>query len=476
MIRNLSGQESGSATIWERIKGSSLRNKLAFGFITAFTLLLGISFYTIYALSAEYRKEEFYRRLRDKTVTTYRLMVEVEQINYNMLRLFDRNTINSLYEEKIILFDSSFRVMYKSNDDKHVTYSPGILKQLRNTAELHFSDKRHETVGLKFRHNGKVYYGIAKAYDRFGKSKLEFLKWILISTFVVATVLMVLLSFFLSKLITQPVTLLTAEIERISPNNLSKRVEAKDTRDEVGFLAYKFNELLDRVERAFKFQYHFINHLSHELKTPLAVMMTNTERALTEGDTASLRKSLQFQQHALMELSHIINTMLDISMSETRMADVQKDAIRVDELLFECMDEITLLDSSVQFDFIMDESLDNSDRLTVNGNTRMLKMALLNLLKNAVNYSENKKPFIKILSAPGAIEIKFINNGPVLVAEEQERLFRHLFRGSNSKQVKGFGLGLVLVHRIVTLHNGTVSYSVTSDEQNCFSVRLPVVR
>jgi signal transduction histidine kinase len=465
-----------SATIWERIKGSSLRNKLAFGFITAFTLLLGISFYAIYALSAEYRKDEFYRRLRDKTITTYKLMVEVDQVNYEMLRLFDRNTINSLYEEKIILFDSSFRILYKSNDDKQVTYSPVILRRLHDVDEIHFSDNRHETVGLRFAHDGKQYYGIAKAYDRFGKSKLEFLKWLLIGTFVASTVLMVLLSFYLSRLITRPVTQLTAEIERISPDNLAKRVEAKDTRDEVGFLAYKFNELLDRVERAFKFQYHFINHLSHELKTPLAVMMTNTERALTEGDTPSLRKSLQFQQHALMELSHIINTMLDISMSETRMADVQKDSIRVDELLFECMDEITLLDSSVQFDFIMDESLDSSDRLTVNGNTRMLKMALLNLLKNAVNYSDNQKPFIKILSATGAIVINFINNGPILAAEEQERLFRHLFRGSNSKQIKGFGLGLVLVHRIVTLHNGFVSYSVTSDGQNCFSVRLPIIR
>ncbi|RYD59078.1 MAG: HAMP domain-containing histidine kinase [Sphingobacteriales bacterium] len=476
MSKNSSVQELASATTWAKIKGASLRNKLAFGFITAFTLLLGISFYTIYALSAEYRKEEYYRRLRDKTITTYQLMIEVEQINHNMLRLFDRNTINSLYEEKIILFDSSFKVIYLSTDDKDISYSPNILKQLRAADQVQLSDDRFETIALKFKHDGKLYYGIAKAHDRFGKSKLEFLKWILISTFIVSTALMVLLSIYLSRLITKPVSLLTAEIEKISPGDLSKRVQISETRDEVSFMAGKFNELLDRVERAFKFQYHFVNHLSHELKTPLAIMMTNAERALTEGDAESLKTSLQFQQHALMELSHIINTMLDISMSETRVANVQTDVIRVDELLFECMDEITLLDSRVQFDFIMDESLDTSERLTISGNTRMLKMAMLNLLKNAVNYSDNKKPFIEIRSAGCDIELDFLNNGQVLPVEERERLFRHLFRGSNSNDIKGFGLGLVLVHRIVTLHSGSIIYSVLPDGQNCFEMKLPLLR
>lgn len=476
MTRNLSERGLASATIWEKIKGASLRNKLAFGFITAFTLLLGISFYAIYALSAEYRKEEFYRRLKDKTITTYRLMIEVEQVDYKTLRMLDRNTINSLYEEKVLLFDSSFHILYKSVDADRVTYSRGILEYLANgSVEFNHSGRRYETVGLRFKYRDETYYGIATAYDKFGKSKLEFLKWILISTFVVSTTLIVLLSFYLSRLITKPVTRLTAEIERISPDNLSKRVQTNEAHDEVGFLADKFNELLDRVERAFKFQYHFINHLSHELKTPLAVMMTNTERALTEGDALSLRKSLQFQQHALMELSHIINTMLDISMSETRMADVNKDLIRIDELLFECMDEISLLDPGVQFDFIMDESLDSSDYLTVNGNTRMLKMALLNLLKNAVNYSHIRKPFIELQAAHHAIEIRFVNDGVTLTAEEQESLFRHLFRGNNSVQVKGFGLGLVLVRRIITLHKGTITYSVTPNGLNCFSLRLPVI-
>lgn len=463
-------------TIWQKISGGSLRNKLAIGFTTVFLLLTGCSYYAIYELSAEYREEEFAQRLKDRTLTAYKLMVEVEQIDYNTLRLFDLNTINSLYEERVLLYDSSFKLIYKSTDDARISSAHDILLNLQaNSAEVFRSDKYFETLGMKFSYNNATYYGITMAYDKFGRSKLDFLKWVLVITFVVGAFLLVLLAFYFARLITHPVTKLTAEIESISPGNLSARVHSPTARDEVGFLADKFNELLDRLERAFKFQYHFINHLSHEMKTPLAVMMSNTERALTDDDNESLRKSLKFQQHGLMELSHIMNAMLDISLTETRLATIQADNIRFDELLFECIDEMNMLYDNVQFDFAMDDTLDSSEKLTVKGNSRMLKMAILNLLKNAISYSDNEKPGIRLGAEDGYIALYIVNNGRLLNEEDQERLFHHLFRGSNSVHVKGFGLGLVLTQRIITLHHGSIVYMVTIDGKNCFFMKLPVI-
>jgi signal transduction histidine kinase len=242
---------------------------------------------------------------------------------------------------------------------------------------------------------------------------------------------------------------------------------------EVSYLAARFNGLLDKVESAFKFQYHFIHHISHELKTPLAVMLANAERALTVNEQAVYEASLGFQKHALMELSHIINAMLEISKTEHSLLPVQADQIRVDELLFACMEELSFLHEKVQFDFRLDNTIEHADSLTVTGSTRMLKMAFMNLLKNAILYATDGRPVVELMPVGEFIQINVLNGGPLITDEDRDQLFRHFFRGENSRHVKGFGLGLVLVRRIVELHKGQLFYSTPGNSLNCFTIRLP---
>jgi signal transduction histidine kinase len=97
----------------------------------------------------------------------------------------------------------------------------------------------------------------------------------------------------------------------------------------------------------------------------------------------------------------------------------------------------------------------------------------MNILKNALLYSVEQKPVIELKASEKLITISVSNDGQLLSSEEQLQLFRHLFRGANSSQVKGFGLGLVLTRRIIDLHQGEIKYSVSSDNKNCFSVSLP---
>lgn len=427
----------------------------------------------IYMITDKYRREEFYQRLEDRTYTTFTLLLEVEQIDHDILQILDKHTVNKLYEEKTLIFDADGNIIYSSIDDTPIAYPERVLAQLKEgVLELELQDGEFELLGIRFEFNGKTYYGITKAYDRFGRSKLKFLEILLITTFLVVSALLIFVSRYLSGLIIQPVARLTEEIEKISPENLNDRVYQPGTNDEVGFLAANFNRLLDRVESAFKFQSHFVHHLSHELKTPLAVMMTNAERGIMEGSEVSLRNSLVFQKNAIMELSNIINAMLEISKTET--STILSENVRIDELLFECMDEISFLNSSVVFDFSVDVAIEHAESLTVTGNSRMLKMALMNLLKNAAHYSRNDKPAIEVTATGQYVVVNVLNDGPILDKEEQEKLFLHFFRGKNSAHVKGFGLGLVLAQRIVALHKGALYYVVTAQKENCFCLQLPL--
>jgi signal transduction histidine kinase len=393
--------------------------------------------------------------------------------NDNILEKLDKSLINNL-RKNTFLFDSSANLIYSSTNNLKPQYCDKILSELmQKNEEVFVPFGANELLGIRFIERGKIYYGIALAEDKVGKETMKFLALLLLTSFSLSVLIILLLSFYLSSLITSPITKLTREVEKISPGKLSFRVFEDEGKDEVVFLASKFNEMLDRVENAFKFQHQFINHLSHELKTPLAIMMANVERSLIEDENEKLKSSMQFQKNAIMELSHIMNIMLDITMMENKLTTAHSETIRIDEIIFECVDEITILNANAYFDFDIDATLDEV-ALTTSGNSRMIKLAVMNLIKNAVNFSAKEKPSIEISASNDKVHIKISNDGNLLEEGERLLLFKQSFRGKNSLSVKGFGLGLVFTHRIVAMHNGSLDYSVIEGNRNCFILSLPI--
>src|SRR5437899_2689333 len=126
------------------IKKMRLKNKLAFIYTVIFTVVLAISFTTIYIFSEDFRQEEFYDRLHDRTVSTFRISVIVEQIDNNMLKLFDQNTVNRLSNEKILFYDSAGKFLYSSADSADVYHYQNILSKISGkNAEYESTDGQY---------------------------------------------------------------------------------------------------------------------------------------------------------------------------------------------------------------------------------------------------------------------------------------------------------------------------------------------
>src|SRR5690606_17136357 len=111
--------------------------------------------------------------------------------------------------------------------------------------------------------------------------------------------------------------------------------------------------------------------------------------------------------------------------------------------------------------------------LTVKGNERLLKAAFSNLIHNSLQYSNNGESSIALASTEDGLQIRIENHGTTIRNNERQFLFRHFFRGENSQGTRGFGLGLVLIDKVVQLHRGRVTYQ-GDDEINVFSVLLPL--
>src|SRR5690606_719277 len=126
--------------------------------------------------------------------------------------------------------------------------------------------------------NDKSYYGISKAYDEFGYSKLSILKSILITAFIIFTVVITLISLTIANHISRPITMLTSRLGKYTIGENQPQKEIQTNTFEIAFLNDKFNELLGKINSAYTFQKNAVQHISHELKTPITVLISELER------------------------------------------------------------------------------------------------------------------------------------------------------------------------------------------------------
>ncbi|MFY7756987.1 MAG: sensor histidine kinase, partial [Flavobacterium stagni] len=105
----------------------TLKRKIAINVSIAFSILFGLAATYIYISFSNFRKEEFKDRLTEKALTTAKLLLEVKEIDNTILKLIDQNTINKLYNEKTLVFDGQYKLVYQSLDDSKIKYTKDDL-------------------------------------------------------------------------------------------------------------------------------------------------------------------------------------------------------------------------------------------------------------------------------------------------------------------------------------------------------------
>jgi len=295
-----------------------------------------------------------------------------------------------------------------------------------------------------------------------------------------AGVLLVLLlasagGYFLARKSLAPVASMNSQTQRISAENLSARLDVTNPRDELGHLATTINDLLKRLENAFKEQQRFIADASHELRTPLAVLRGETEVALSKTRTVEeYQQSLSLIQDEAERLSRIVEDLFILARQpiNTRAA-LNKERVSLNDAVRECARAAQVL----AFRKGVRLKLENdSPSIALNGDEDLIKRMLLNLLDNAVKYTPaGGEISLALVRQNGNAEIVVRDTGIGIPAEAQPRVFDRFYRvdKARARTMGGAGLGLSIAQWIVEVHGGSINLSSTPGHGSTFTIVLP---
>ncbi len=262
----------------------------------------------------------------------------------------------------------------------------------------------------------------------------------------------------------RPIDAITRQAQRISEQDLHRRLNLDLPDDEVGRLARTFDAMLARLDAAFQRQRQFTADASHELRTPLTVMKTNIGVTLNRPRSAKQYETALAQVEGEVDrLARLTNDLLLLARADASQANVQAHEVDLAALTRKVVDELRPLAAgkSLELQFEAPASA------VVRGDPDQLHRLFFNLIENAIKYTAQGKVGVCVTpqpahnSTPPGICVTIEDTGPGIAAEHLPHLFERFYRvdAARSREQGGSGLGLAIAHSIVAAHGGTIDVS-----------------
>jgi signal transduction histidine kinase len=270
----------------------------------------------------------------------------------------------------------------------------------------------------------------------------------------------------------RPVAQISSAAARISGSDLTQRINVAEAESELGELATVLNSTFARLESAFAQQKQFTADAAHELRTPVTVILTQTQTALNrERDAADYRQSLEACQRAAQRMRKLIELLLALARLEAGQESLNRRRVDFAGVV---TDSVALLRPLAEERGI--KIVTELAPVEISGDTERLAQVVTNLLANAIQYNRpDGEVRLGLISENGLAVLTVADNGTGIPAADLPRVFERFYRADASRTGSlNTGLGLAICQAIVMAHAGTIE--VVSEEKvgTKFTVRLPV--
>ena len=298
----------------------------------------------------------------------------------------------------------------------------------------------------------------------------------LIGLFVASSAAMIILAWFgsdwLARKTLQTIHLLSRTAERVSESSFHDRVKLEAPYTEFQQLAHAFNSMLDRLQKAYETERHFVDYAAHEMQTPLTILRGSLEVALQKDRSAeAYREVLVSNLNQVERLIRLTKALLTLARFTSGRPPMHLGPVKLEPLLRELVEDLSLLaaDRDIRLE------LQAESAPLVLGDELGLKQLMINLLDNALRHTDPGGLVTVRLQASGDIvTVSVQDNGHGIDPRHLPHLFDRFYRADSgtARNSEGTGLGLPIVKEIATAHHGTVTVDSEVGKGSTFAVTL----
>ena len=288
----------------------------------------------------------------------------------------------------------------------------------------------------------------------------------------------------------RPVKMITRTAREISATDLRRRLHLK-RKDEFGELAATFDQMLARLEAAFKRQAQFTADASHELRTPLTIINLELNRALTQLERPEeYQQALELIQSENEHMTAIVNNLLLLARADTGQMTLDMQEVDLSDLALASVERLLPLASQHQITL----ATGDLPEVLVRGDPHYLGQMLTNLIENGIKYSSGigKRVHVELACEQGCWGVVRVrDDGPGIAEEYLPSLFERFYRVDKARShgqrsaaphskpgeaaPDGTGLGLSIVQWIIQAHGGEIRVESAIGAGSLFEVRLPLL-
>jgi signal transduction histidine kinase len=411
-------------------------------------------------------EQEFYVNLRSKALMTAEMVLH-DEANMQPLESLESEQDTTLhplpFRENIVIFNAQMKRVFAFNHAA-APFPERILTSFKSGLEERFQDGK--LMGIAIHHksdSGHQYLIVAESI--FSTEDLGKLRNILIITFFMGIGIVALGGWIYAGQAMSPVARIVNQVDNIIPSDLSARLNLLNSHDELSRLVQTFNRLLDRIQFAFRMQKSFISNVSHELKNPLSVIISQLEIALDKSSRNELeyRETLTSVLEDTRELNEISEKLLQLARIHSDGGNICFESVRLDEALLQTRATLLRLHPEYQISFDIVGAPEHEDQLCVMANESLLRSAFLNLMDNGCKFSPDKRVDSTIIFGQnGQHRVEITDHGPGIPEQDLHLVFQPFYRSAQSIHIRGSGIGLSLVESILRLHR--VALDVVSEK------------
>jgi heavy metal sensor kinase len=275
-----------------------------------------------------------------------------------------------------------------------------------------------------------------------------------------------------------PVDRITRAAQSIGAEDLSKRLNLPPAPDEVGRLATTFDQMLDRLDRAFRRQQQFTADASHELRTPLAVLRSEADVALERPRTAAeYQQALANIRSDAARMARLLSGLLTLARADGGREALTMEPLALDVLAEEVVASMAPL-AQTRSVHLERSSTDWQPAMVSGDQTRLMELTV-NLIDNGLKYTpEGGTVTVSVGQERDEAVLRVSDTGIGIASKDLPHLFERFYRvdQARARSDGGFGLGLALSQWIVETHGGSITVASQPGAGSTFTVRLPLLR